>query len=77
MDFLVLNWNTSAIEYYKRNGCEDLTIAEKWHLYRLPTDAMKQMAESGAGKSEGGSFVVRDATQKDCQGIIDLIQVLL
>ena len=44
MDFMVLNWNFSSIEYYKRKGCQDQTAAQKLHMYRLPLEALKKLA---------------------------------
>ena len=35
MDWLCLEWNTSAIDFYKRKGAVDLTVKDKWHLFRL------------------------------------------
>ncbi|XP_069800303.1 spermidine/spermine N(1)-acetyltransferase-like protein 1, partial [Dendropsophus ebraccatus] len=45
MYFLVLYWNSSSIEFYKRRGAADLSEEDSWHLFRFSQDDLKQMAE--------------------------------
>ncbi|KAL3847542.1 hypothetical protein ACJMK2_018521 [Sinanodonta woodiana] len=35
MQWTVLNWNQSAIELYKSRGAVNLTLTEKWHIFRM------------------------------------------
>ena len=35
MDWACLQYNSSAVEFYKRKGAIDLTEKEKWHLFRM------------------------------------------
>jgi diamine N-acetyltransferase len=41
MQWVVLNWNIPSIEYYKRQGAFDLTEKEKWHIFRMNENEMK------------------------------------
>ena len=45
LDFIVLNWNQEALDYYHRLGAVDLTREEKWHLYRINSEYLKQLSE--------------------------------
>ena len=44
LDFIVHNGNKKALEFYKRLGCEDLTVKEKWHLLRLDKPQLQLQA---------------------------------
>ncbi|KTG36397.1 hypothetical protein cypCar_00040871 [Cyprinus carpio] len=35
MHFIVAEWNTSSIEFYKRRGAADLSHEEGWRLYEI------------------------------------------
>ena len=35
MNWHCLEWNTSAIDFYKRKGAVDSTAKDKWNLFRL------------------------------------------
>uniref|UniRef100_A0A673JPP9 Diamine acetyltransferase 1-like n=1 Tax=Sinocyclocheilus rhinocerous TaxID=307959 RepID=A0A673JPP9_9TELE len=35
MHFIVAEWNTSSIEFYKRRGASDLSHEEGWRLYEI------------------------------------------
>ncbi|XP_070213186.1 thialysine N-epsilon-acetyltransferase-like isoform X3 [Littorina saxatilis] len=53
LHWAVLDWNTPAIDLYKRRGGVDLTEKEGWHLFRMTKTVMEQfVAQSdGDGKS--------------------------
>jgi GNAT superfamily N-acetyltransferase len=42
MEWSVLNWNKSAIEFYKKLGAKPL---DEWTVFRLTEDKMKKLAE--------------------------------
>ncbi|HYC99690.1 MAG TPA: GNAT family N-acetyltransferase [Phycisphaerales bacterium] len=42
MDWAVLNWNTSAIEFYKSLGAKGLS---EWTIYRLANESLARIAE--------------------------------
>ncbi|EFA03491.1 thialysine N-epsilon-acetyltransferase [Tribolium castaneum] len=42
LDFHVLSWNP-AIDFYKSLGAENLTVSEKWQLFRLNEQALNKM----------------------------------
>jgi GNAT superfamily N-acetyltransferase len=49
MEWVVLDWNAPAIDFYERLGAERL---REWHTYRLTTDRLREVAfgEGGAGE---------------------------
>ena len=47
MDWMVLDWNTPAIDFYRRLGADVLT---EWELCRLAGDALTALAQQCAGK---------------------------
>ncbi|XP_076435417.1 thialysine N-epsilon-acetyltransferase-like [Babylonia areolata] len=48
LQWAVLDWNTGAIELYKRRGGIDLTEAEGWHMFRMTKTVMQDfVAEHG------------------------------
>jgi diamine N-acetyltransferase len=44
MDWAVLNWNQSAIDFYRAQGA---VVAPDWRLVRLEGDALARLAKSG------------------------------
>ncbi|NP_001088774.1 spermidine/spermine N1-acetyl transferase like 1 L homeolog [Xenopus laevis] len=44
MNFLVLSWNSSAVEYYKRRGALDLSEKEGWHVFHIKSDNLARIA---------------------------------
>ncbi|XP_064408916.1 thialysine N-epsilon-acetyltransferase-like [Latimeria chalumnae] len=40
----VVNWNKSAIDFYRGHGATDLTVQYGWHLFRFDTEAMQKFA---------------------------------
>jgi ribosomal protein S18 acetylase RimI-like enzyme len=42
MDWAVLNWNTTAIDFYKSLGAKGLT---EWTIYRLANDSLTAVAK--------------------------------
>jgi len=46
IDFTVLGWNETAIEFYKKMNAIDLTQTEQWHFFRLNDNEIKQLANS-------------------------------
>ncbi|XP_076435422.1 thialysine N-epsilon-acetyltransferase-like [Babylonia areolata] len=50
MSWVVVDWNKSSIDLYKRRGCMDMTEKEGWLLYRMEKDAMEKLiAETSPG----------------------------
>jgi GNAT superfamily N-acetyltransferase len=45
MDWMVLDWNRLAIDFYDRLGARQLS---EWHTYRLTADQLREMAEGEA-----------------------------
>ncbi|XP_021372058.1 diamine acetyltransferase 2-like [Mizuhopecten yessoensis] len=45
LEWCVLNYNTSAIEFYKSKGAIDLTETDRIHVYRLPTESLEKLAK--------------------------------
>lgn len=45
MEWVVLDWNRVAIDFYERMGATRLT---EWHTYRLTRDGMLALLEEGA-----------------------------
>ncbi|XP_002070090.3 thialysine N-epsilon-acetyltransferase [Drosophila willistoni] len=43
LDFHVLEWNP-ARKFYENLGAKDLTVSEKWYLYRLEGDNLTNLA---------------------------------
>jgi len=50
IDWAVLDWNTSAIDFYRQIGAEPL---DEWTTMRLTGNAIQRLAEEG-GRVEGG-----------------------
>ena len=48
MDWLVLDWNETAIRFYKGLGAQPL---DEWTTFRLSGDALKRAAETGNDKA--------------------------
>ncbi|XP_060079306.1 thialysine N-epsilon-acetyltransferase-like [Ylistrum balloti] len=46
MQWVALNWNKSAIDFYKARGAWDLTESEKWNVFRMDRPEMEQLAKS-------------------------------
>lgn len=44
MEWAVLNWNTPAIEFYRRLGAVPL---EEWTTYRLTGEALRRLGQAG------------------------------
>ncbi|XP_056395758.1 spermidine/spermine N(1)-acetyltransferase-like protein 1 [Hyla sarda] len=55
MYFLVLLWNLSSIEYYKKRGAADLTEEDGWHLFTFSKDDLKRMAEGTSVSTTNGA----------------------
>ncbi|XP_072497284.1 thialysine N-epsilon-acetyltransferase [Notamacropus eugenii] len=41
----VLDWNKSAMDFYKSKGAKDLTVAEGWHFFRFDNEAMRELVK--------------------------------
>ncbi|KAK3585599.1 hypothetical protein CHS0354_004502 [Potamilus streckersoni] len=46
MQWIVLNSNQTAIEMGKKRGAVDLTLTDKWHLYRMRRKELEAFANS-------------------------------
>ncbi|XP_066263566.1 diamine acetyltransferase 1-like [Branchiostoma lanceolatum] len=44
MQWVCLNWNDVAIEFYKKHGGKDVTVEEKWHLFRMDQQELAAFA---------------------------------
>lgn len=44
LQWAVLNWNKTAINFYEKIGGFDLTVKEKWHIYRLTKENIKKLS---------------------------------
>lgn len=42
MDFHVLSWNP-AVDFYKSLGAENLTVTEKWQLFRMDSNCLDKL----------------------------------
>lgn len=40
----VLEWNTSAQDFYISNGAQDLTVSEGWHVIRFEGQHLDNLA---------------------------------
>ena len=47
-DWVVLGWNSGALEMYKAKGAVDLTVEDDWHLMRLTGKKLIEFAENGS-----------------------------
>uniref|UniRef100_A0A3P8V1W8 Spermidine/spermine N1-acetyltransferase family member 2a, tandem duplicate 1 n=1 Tax=Cynoglossus semilaevis TaxID=244447 RepID=A0A3P8V1W8_CYNSE len=46
MNFIVLNWNKSSLEFYTRQGCIDITEKLGYHWMSCGENALKKLANS-------------------------------
>ncbi len=46
LEWAVLNWNESAIEFYKSLGARPM---DEWQVFRLTGEALEKLARGGAG----------------------------
>ncbi|XP_019616261.1 PREDICTED: diamine acetyltransferase 2-like [Branchiostoma belcheri] len=44
MQWVVLNWNQAAIDFYKKHDSIDLTSDENWHLFRMEREELRKFA---------------------------------
>ena len=44
IDFYVLDWNKSSIEFYHKQGAIDLTQTQGWHYFRLNRESIEKLA---------------------------------
>lgn len=51
MDWMVLDWNTPAIEFYRRLRAE---VLPEWELCRLSGDALRTLAQDSTGSGRSG-----------------------
>ncbi|XP_052103443.1 thialysine N-epsilon-acetyltransferase-like [Mytilus californianus] len=47
MEWGAYSWNTSALEFYKRQGAINMTDTEQFHNYKLTYESMHTFANSG------------------------------
>ena len=50
-EWTVLDWNASAIEFYRRHGAE---VLPEWRLCRVTGDALERLASARAPSNAGG-----------------------
>jgi GNAT superfamily N-acetyltransferase len=48
MEWSVLDWNESAIAFYRRAGAR---LLDDWRIFRLTGDALRALAAGGAGRA--------------------------
>ncbi|XP_036376888.1 diamine acetyltransferase 1-like [Megalops cyprinoides] len=44
MHFIVAEWNTPSIEFYKRRGAADLSLEEGWRLFEIGKECLLKMS---------------------------------
>ncbi|KAG5284580.1 hypothetical protein AALO_G00028240 [Alosa alosa] len=44
MHFIVAEWNSKSIEFYKRRGAADLSLEEGWRLFEIDKQSLLKMA---------------------------------
>ncbi|XP_036380137.1 diamine acetyltransferase 1-like [Megalops cyprinoides] len=44
MHFIVAEWNTPSIEFYKRRGASDLSLKEGWRLFKIDKEHLLKMS---------------------------------
>lgn len=44
MHFIVAEWNSKSIEFYKRRGAADLSLEEGWRLFEIDKQGLLKMA---------------------------------
>ncbi|XP_075884473.1 thialysine N-epsilon-acetyltransferase [Nelusetta ayraudi] len=45
MDFTVLDWNKSSVDFYLSQGCHDVTNTMGYHLMRCEGEALQKLAQ--------------------------------
>ena len=45
MQYAVLSWNKSSIDFYIKHGAVNLTEKENWHMFRLEGEALEKLAK--------------------------------
>ncbi|KAG2456823.1 SAT1 acetyltransferase, partial [Polypterus senegalus] len=45
MHFIVAEWNTPSIEFYKRRGASDLSSQEGWRLFEIDKEFLVKMSK--------------------------------
>ncbi|KAM9717660.1 thialysine N-epsilon-acetyltransferase-like [Menidia menidia] len=45
LNFTVLDWNQSSLDFYSSQGCFDVTAAHGYHCMRCEGDAMQRLAQ--------------------------------
>lgn len=45
MDFTVLDWNKSSVDFYLSQGCSDVTNTMGYHLMRCEGEALQKLAQ--------------------------------
>jgi len=45
MQWCVLNWNMKAINFYKSLGAFDLTLKDKWNMYRIDEEGLHSLCQ--------------------------------
>lgn len=45
MDFTVLDWNKSSVDFYLSQGCHDVTTTLGYHLMRCEGEALEKLAQ--------------------------------
>ncbi|CAH1249644.1 SAT1 [Branchiostoma lanceolatum] len=44
MQWVCLNWNDVAVKFYQKHGGKDVTVEEKWHLFRMDQQELAAFA---------------------------------
>ena len=45
MQYAVLSWNTSSIDFYIKHGAVNLTEKDGWQLFRVEGEALERLAK--------------------------------
>ena len=49
MDYVVFEWNSRAIDLYRRLGAQNLTEKENWNVWRFEGDQLREISALNKG----------------------------
>ncbi|ESO11376.1 hypothetical protein HELRODRAFT_116813 [Helobdella robusta] len=62
IDFVVLSWNRSSIDYYEKLGAVNLTTTQDWHLFRMDREAIFKLADGSSATKTASVAATTAAT---------------
>ncbi|XP_071732929.1 GCN5-related N-acetyltransferase 8-like [Rutidosis leptorrhynchoides] len=66
VEWVVLDWNVNAINFYKQMGAD---VMQEWRVCRLTGDALKGYANANSGNTNSGAII----TANDADDNVDVI----